>query len=96
MTATLLGACLFMLGRYTPFYGLAFKFVPGIDLFRRPTDASFVFGFALAMLAGHCLSDYVREGLPRFRPIATIAADVGVAGHRGLGRGVLRHALDTL
>ena len=73
LTATLLGACLFMLGRYTPFYGLAFKFVPGIDLFRRPTDASFVFGFALALLAGHCLSDYVREGLPRFRPIAMIA-----------------------
>jgi hypothetical protein len=73
MTATLASACLFMLGRYTPFYGLAFRFVPGIDLFRRPTDASFVFGIALAILAGHCLSDYVREGLPRLRPIAAIA-----------------------
>jgi hypothetical protein len=73
ITATLVGSCLFMLGRYAPFYGLAFKFVPGIDLFRRPTDASFVFGIALAVLAGHCLSDYVREGLPRFRPVATIA-----------------------
>ena len=72
MTATLTTACLFMLGRYTPFYGLVFRFVPGIDLFRRPTDASFVFGIALAMLAGHCLSDYVREGLPRIRPIAAI------------------------
>jgi hypothetical protein len=72
MTATLATACLFMLGRYTPFYGLAFRFVPGIDLFRRPTDASFVFGIAIAMLAGHCLSDYVREGLPRIRPIAAI------------------------
>jgi hypothetical protein len=72
MTATLATACLFMLGRYTPFYGLLFRFVPGIDLFRRPTDASFVFGIALAMLAGHCLSDYVREGLPRIRPIAAI------------------------
>src|SRR6185295_16808139 len=53
---------------------LAFKLLPGIDLFRRPTDASFVFGIAFAMLAGHCLSDYVRDGVPRFRPIATIAA----------------------
>jgi hypothetical protein len=72
LTATLASACLFMLGRYTPFYGLAFSFVPGVHLFRRPTDASFVFEIALAVLAGHCLSDYVREGLPRLRPIATI------------------------
>jgi hypothetical protein len=61
-----------MLGRYTPFYSLLFRFVPGIDLFRRPTDASFVFGIALAMLAAHSLSDYVREGLPRIRPTAAI------------------------
>jgi hypothetical protein len=67
-------ACLFMFGRYTPLYELAFRFVPGIDLFRRPTDASFVFGVALAILAGYCLADYVRDGLPRFRPLYTIAA----------------------
>jgi hypothetical protein len=74
MTATLAIACLFMLGRYTPFYGLAFRFVPGIDLFRRPTDASFVFNIALAFLVGQFLSDYVRKGLPNLRPIQTIAA----------------------
>jgi hypothetical protein len=74
MTATLAIACLFMLGRYTPFYGLAFRYVPGIDLFRRPTDASFVFGIALAFLVGQFLSDYVRKGLPRLRPIQTTAA----------------------
>jgi hypothetical protein len=74
MTGIAAIACLFMLGRYTPFYGLAFTFVPGIDLFRRPTDASFVFGIALAILAGHCLADYVREGLPRLRPLCSAAA----------------------
>jgi hypothetical protein len=74
MTGTLAIACLFMLGRYTPFYSLAFRFVPGIDLFRRPTDASFVFGVALAILTGHLLADYVREGLPRLRPLSTFAA----------------------
>jgi hypothetical protein len=72
MTCMLAIACLFMLGRYTPFYSLAFRFVPGIDLFRRPTDASFVFGIALAYLVGHGLADYVREGLPRFRPLRTV------------------------
>jgi hypothetical protein len=74
MTGALAIACLFMLGRYTPFYGLAFRFVPGMDLFRRPTDASFVFGIAFAILAGHCIADYVREGLPRFRPLYTVTA----------------------
>jgi hypothetical protein len=82
MTATLISACIFMLGRYTPFYGWVFTYLPGIDLFRRPTDASFVFGISFAVLAGHCLSDYVREGLPRFRRIialAAVSASLGVA-----------------
>ena len=54
-----------MLGRYTPLYALAFDYVPGINLFRRPVDGAFVFVAALAILAGHLLADYVREGLPR-------------------------------
>jgi hypothetical protein len=73
MAGTVAIACLFMLGRYTPFYDLAFRFLPGIDLFRRPTDASFVLGIALAILSGHCLADYVRDGLPRFRPLYSVA-----------------------
>jgi Bacterial membrane protein YfhO len=74
MTGTVVIAVLFMLGRYTPLYELAFKYLPGIDLFRRPTDASFVFGIAFALLAGHCLADYVREGLPPFRLLYTVSA----------------------
>jgi hypothetical protein len=72
MTSILAATCLFMLGRYGLFYELAFRFFPGIDLFRRPTDASFLFGIALSFLVGHALADYVREGLPRFRPISTV------------------------
>ena len=74
MTCTLAISCLFMLGRYTLFYGLAFQFIPGIDLFRRPTDASFLFGIALAILSGHCLADYVRDGVPQLRPLSTLVA----------------------
>ena len=83
MTCTLAFACLFMLGRYTPFYEMAFKFAPGIDLFRRPTDASFLFGVALAFVAGHCLADYVHEGIPRSRAlpgVVTILATAAVVG----------------
>jgi hypothetical protein len=67
LTAVLVVALLYMLGRYAPLYALAFAYVPGIDLFRRPLDAAFVFEVMLAILAGHLLADYVREGLPRVR-----------------------------
>ena len=65
LTGVLLVALLYMLGRYTPLYALAFDYVPGINLFRRPVDGAFVFVAVLAVLAGQLLADYVREGLPR-------------------------------
>ncbi|HZD77924.1 MAG TPA: hypothetical protein VE218_13030, partial [Acidobacteriaceae bacterium] len=74
MTSALAVSGLFMLGRYTPFYRLAFRSIPGIDLFRRPTDASFVFGIATAFIVGHCLANYVRDGLPRLRPLGVLLA----------------------
>jgi hypothetical protein len=98
MTGTLVIACMFMLGRYTPFYSLAFRFVPGINLFRRPSDASFLFGIALALLAGHCLADYIREGLPRFRPLHTIAivsVALAIVGSAVVFSARTGHALDA-
>jgi hypothetical protein len=64
LAAVLVVSLLYMLGRYTPLYQLAFAYVPGINLFRRPVDASFVFVAALALIAGRLLADYVREGVP--------------------------------
>jgi hypothetical protein len=98
LTCTLAISCLFMLGRYTPFYELAFRFVPGIDLFRRPTDASFLFGIALAFLVGHSLADYVREGLPPFRPLRTAVAALAtivVVGSAIMFSARTGHALDA-
>jgi hypothetical protein len=74
-------ALLYMLGRYTPLYALAFRYVPGVDLFRRPVDASFPFVAALALVIGHLLADYVREGRPRvpgWRLAATAAGAVAI------------------
>jgi hypothetical protein len=48
---------LYTVGKYTPFFQLAF-WIPGVDLYRRPADATFPLCALLAILAGygvHCI-----------------------------------------
>lgn len=68
-------ASLYALGRYTPFFALAFDWLPGVSLYRRPADATFVVNVALAFAAGYLLHRYVEEGLPRpfRRPPSSLA-----------------------
>ncbi len=73
MTGVMIVALLYMLGRYTPAFALAYEWIPGVNLFRRPVDASFVFIAAFALLCGHLLSDFIREGMPRI-PVWRAAA----------------------
>jgi hypothetical protein len=83
MAGVLLVALLYALGRYTPLYALAFSYVPGINLFRRPIDGAFVLVAALALLCGQLVADYVREGVPRvarWRIAAVIACALAVVG----------------
>jgi hypothetical protein len=46
---------LYALGWYTPLFWLAYEFLPGIDLFRRPADVTFLFGALFGVLAGYCV-----------------------------------------
>ena len=66
-------AVLYALGRYTPAFAWAFDWVPGVSRFRRPVDGSFVFIAMLALICGVLLADYVREGVPRRRLLASVA-----------------------
>jgi hypothetical protein len=45
-------AVLYSFGPNTPFYAWAYRWIPGVDKFRRPADAAFVLNLALAMIAG--------------------------------------------
>lgn len=45
---------IYAVGWYTPLFGLAHAWLPGVDLFRRPADAVFEIGFLAAILAGYC------------------------------------------
>jgi hypothetical protein len=58
-------ASLYALGRYTPFFGLAFDWIPGVSLYRRPADATFVLNIAFAFAAAYLLHRYVGDGLPQ-------------------------------
>jgi hypothetical protein len=99
MTGILAIAGLFMLGRYTPLYALAFEMVPGVSLFRRPVDGAFIFCAALAVLAGGLLATYVREGVPRvpWRRLATVGGcAVGIVAWAVLFSTKTEHGWDSL
>ena len=61
----LLLALAYAQGRYTPFFALTFDWIPGVSLYRRPADATFLFNIALAFAAGFLLHRYIEEGLPK-------------------------------
>jgi hypothetical protein len=59
-------ALLYALGRYTPGFEVIFDHMPGVNLYRRPADATFLINIALAFAAGYLVHRYVTDGLPRW------------------------------
>ena len=59
-------ATLYALGRYTPGFEVIFDHLPGVDLYRRPADATFLINIALAFAAGYLVHRYATEGLPQW------------------------------
>lgn len=57
-------AVLYALGRYTPVFEFVFDHVPGINLYRRPADATFLVNIALAFASGYLVHRYLAEGAP--------------------------------
>jgi hypothetical protein len=84
-TIALLLVLLYALGRYTPAFRLMYEAVPGVDLFRRPADATFILGVLLAILTGYLVHRCLDGTVPPVRPwqraaeIALAAALVAVA-----------------
>lgn len=83
----LAAATVYALGRYTSIFGFVFDWLPGVSMYRRPADASFLINVALAFLSGYLLHRFVEEGLPRIlapRPIAWAAIALTTATIAGL------------
>lgn len=52
---------LYALGWYTPVFSLFHSILPGVSLFRRPADATFLLGAILSVLAGYCTHRLLTE-----------------------------------
>jgi hypothetical protein len=55
---------LYALGGYTPAFRVFHAVVPGVDLFRRPADATFVLGALGAIVAGYLFQRVLRGTVP--------------------------------
>ena len=103
LSAALIIALVYMLGRYTPGFALMFNWLPGVASFHRPVDAGFVVNAMLALLVGYLVTDYLRGGLPRGRLVVVAIASTVVIGvvawavsfsfHFGHGAGALSAVL---
>ena len=60
---------LFSLGKYTPFYGLLYKFLPGVSLFKVPGRMLMMFTLSMAALAAfgaeHVISQRINSKIPQ-------------------------------
>lgn len=59
-------ALLYALGRYTPGFEVIFDHMPGVNLYRRPADATFLINIALSFAAGYLVHRYVTDGVPQW------------------------------
>ncbi|HWB45601.1 MAG TPA: hypothetical protein VG900_09195 [Hyphomicrobiaceae bacterium] len=55
----------YALGANTPVFTLFFDYLPGVDFFRRPVDATFLIGGLLSIVAGYLVHRWASVSLPR-------------------------------
>ena len=65
----------YMFGWYTPVFHLMYELMPGVKLFRRPADATFVFGALVAIITGYVVHRWLTGIAPasRFQPAIELA-----------------------
>ena len=75
---------LFELGKFTPFYWLAYHVIPGLSLFKRPPDGAFLVNMALAVGTGFLIDRLIQEP-PKLRRGLVVGASVSVGTLLALG-----------
>jgi hypothetical protein len=69
---------LYALGWNTPAFRLMYEVLPGVDLFRRPADATFIIGLLIAVQAGYLVHRVISGTAPQ--PRWFYAVDVAIFG----------------
>jgi hypothetical protein len=98
LTTAMALTLLYSLGKYTPAFWLMYELLPGVALFRRPADATFIFCALLAMIAGYLVHRWLTGTVPPPRPwqraaeVALAAALVVTAVGLAIVVGTLRDA----
>ena len=69
-------ALLYALGWYTPVFRALYALLPGVDLYRRPADATFLIGALGAVLAGYGAHRLLTQPADNARRTAAVAAAV--------------------
>ena len=72
----------YSLGRHTPIFNLLYDYVPGVNLFRRPSDGLFLFGFSISLLTGALFEriDIIKEKSPNFWGLLITVITAAVIG----------------
>jgi hypothetical protein len=60
-TVAALLTAFFMFGWYAPVFRLMYELMPGVKLFRRPADATFVFGALIAIMTGYMVHRWLSD-----------------------------------
>jgi hypothetical protein len=60
-TVAALLTAFFMSGWYTPAFHLMYELMPGVKLFRRPADATFVLGALIAIMSGYMVHRWLTD-----------------------------------
>ncbi|MDR3374025.1 MAG: YfhO family protein [Ancalomicrobiaceae bacterium] len=66
-TAALVVACLYTIGWYTPAFRFFYDHFPGVSLYRRPADATFLVGFLVALIGGWLTHRWLSDEMPKAR-----------------------------
>jgi len=90
---------LYALGKYTPAFHLMYDVVPGVPLFRRPADATFVLCALLAIVAGYLVHRWLTDTIPAPRrwqravEISIAIVLIGISVGLALRVGVMQEAV---
>lgn len=93
-----IAAVLYALGGFTPFYWIVYHVLPGVSLYRRPTDATFVLNMVLAVACGFVMDRIAAGAAGRLRPFVLSITGILVAGLfiLGLHYAAVEHKLQSM